>query len=81
MMSKDSNGQIAEIFQQLRVLRESVADLEKVEEMEVDSLRGQQTVDVDGAVHLSFVKLQDQIAEMEETLATLAEATGEISRL
>lgn len=80
-MSKDSKTLVVAIFNQLRVLRETVTLLEAVDESEVDSLRGAQTVDVDGAVHLSFMKLQDQIAEMEETLATIAEATGEIPKL
>jgi len=80
-MSKDSKTLVVAIFNQLRVLRETVTLLEAVDETEVDSLRGAQTVDVDGAVHLSFMKLQDQIAAMEETLATIAEATGEIPKL
>lgn len=80
-MSHDNKVLIAGIFDQLRVLRETVNELEAVDESEVESLRGSQTVDVDGAVHLSFVKLQDQIAAMEETLATIAEATGEIPKL
>lgn len=80
-MSKDSKALVAGIFDQLRMLRETVTDLETVDEKEVVSLRGAQTADVDGAVHLSFMKLQDQIAEMEETLATIAEATGEIPKL
>lgn len=80
-MSKDSKTLVVAIFNQLRVLRETVTLLEAVDESEVDSLRGAQTVDVDGAVHLSFMTLQDQIAAMEETLATIAEATGEIPKL
>lgn len=80
-MSKDSKTLVVAMFNQLRVLRETVTNLEAVDESEVDSLRGAQTVDVDGAVHLSFMKLQDQIAAMEETLATIAEATGEIPKL
>lgn len=81
LMSKDSKALVAGIFDQLRVLREAVTELEAIDESEVESLRGAQTVDVDGALHLSFVKLQDQIAAMEETLATIAEATGEIPKL
>lgn len=80
-MSKDSKALVAGIFDQLRVMRETVTNLEAIEESEVNSLRGAQTTDVEGAVHLSFMKLQDQIAEMEETLATIAEATGEIPKL
>lgn len=79
-MVKDSKALVAGIFDQLRVLRETVMHLETVES-EVESLRGSQTVDAEGAVHLSFIKLQDQIAAMEETLASIAEATGEIPKL
>lgn len=80
-MSKDSKALVAGIFDQLRVLRETVTDLEAADGPEVESLAGAQTVDVAEAVHLSFMKLQDQIAAMEETLATIAEATGEISKV
>ena len=80
-MSKESKILVAEIFDQLRILQETVAELEAVDESQVASLRGSQTVDVDGAVHLSFQKLQDQIAAMVETLASIAEATGEIPKL
>lgn len=80
-MSKDSKALVAGIFDQLRILRETVTDLEAVDGSEVTSLAGAQTVDVTEAVHLSFMKLQDQIAAMEETLATIAEATGEISKV
>jgi hypothetical protein len=80
-MSKDSEALVAAIFNQLQILRETVKLLEEVDQSEVDTLRGAQTVDVDGAVHMSFIKLQDQIAAIEETLAAIAEATGEISKL
>jgi len=79
-MAPTSKIRIAAIFAQLRVLRESVTDLETVES-EVASLRGSQTMDVKGAVQLSFTKLKGQIAAMEETLASIAEATGEIPKL
>ncbi|MGI4840289.1 MAG: hypothetical protein ACRYF9_22025 [Janthinobacterium lividum] len=72
---------IAAVFEQLRVLREKVTVLAAREESQVVTLEGQQTVDTKEAIHLSFVKLQDQIGRMEETLATIAEATGEIPKL
>jgi len=80
MMALASKNRIAAIFDQLRILRESVTELETMES-EVASLRGSQTMDVKGSVQLSFSKLQDQIAAMEETLASIAEATGEIPKL
>ncbi|MBV4455487.1 MULTISPECIES: hypothetical protein [Pseudomonas] len=73
----DTRDQVAAIFDQLLALRESVTALERAEEERAGSLRGHQTVDVDGAFRLVFQKLQDEIASMEETLATLAEATGD----
>ncbi|ALE88865.1 hypothetical protein [Pseudomonas versuta] len=80
-MSKDSKSLVTTIFNQLRVLQETVMLLQAVDESEVNTLRGGQTVDVHGVLHMSFMKLQDQIAAMEETLATIAEATGAISKL
>lgn len=80
-MTTDSKNQTRQIFDQLRQLRQSVADLAASEQAEVRELRGGQTQDTDEAIRLSFAKLQDQIAGMEETLATLAEATGEIPKL
>jgi hypothetical protein len=80
-MSEESQARIAAIFEQLLVLRESVNSLQKTEEQRVSSLRGHQTMDVDGAICLVFQKLQNDIADMEEALATIAEATGDIPKL
>jgi len=46
-------------FEQLRILRETVTDLEAVDGSEVESLAGAQTEDVTEAVQLWFMKLQD----------------------
>ncbi|ROM69790.1 hypothetical protein BK653_12610 [Pseudomonas brassicacearum] len=80
-MTMESRDQVAVIFGQLRILRESVLELEKMESGNVTELRGQQTLDVDGAVHQSFARLLDNVAAMEELLATIAEATGDIPKL
>jgi hypothetical protein len=80
-MSLDSRKHFALIFDQLLVLRDSVDQLQKIEVARVHTLRGHQTVDVNEAVHLSFLKLQDDIAGMEEVLASIAEATGDIPKL
>lgn len=76
-MSAQSQAQIGVIFDQLLALRESVNRLQQIEDERVGTLRGHQTVDVDGAFLLVFQKLQDNIADMEEALATIAEATGD----
>ncbi|MEW5506862.1 hypothetical protein [Pseudomonas antarctica] len=80
-MSAKSQAQIAAIFDQLLSLRESVNSLQLTENERVGSLHGDQTMDVDGAFLLVFQKLQDNIVSMEEALATLAEATGDIPKL
>ncbi|WP_213878855.1 hypothetical protein [Pseudomonas sp. dw_358] len=71
---------IAAVFEHLRLLREKVSALAASEENQVRTLKGHQTPDTQEAIHLSFAKLQDQIESMEETLATIAEATGEIPK-
>ena len=76
-MSVQSQAQIGVIFDQLLALRESVNRLQQMEDERVGTLRGHQTVDVDGSFLLVFQKLQNNIADMEEALATIAEATGD----
>ncbi|MBX8603452.1 hypothetical protein K5D40_14590 [Pseudomonas cichorii] len=80
-MSVQSQAQIGAIFDQLLSLRESVKCLQQMENERVGTLRGHQTVDVDGAFLLVFQKLQDSIADMEEVLATIAETTGDAPQL
>lgn len=72
---------IAAVFEHLRLLREKVNALATSAERQVVTLEGHQTLDTKEAIHLSFAKLQDQIGSMEETLATIAEATGEIPKV
>ena len=79
-MSADKTS-IAGIFEHLRLLREKVSALASSGECQVMALEGHQTLDTKEAIHLSFAKLQEQIGSMEETLATIAEATGEIPKL
>ncbi len=81
MMSTRSQAQIAAIFDQLLALRESVDILQHVESDSVESLRGHQTVDAPESLDLVFQKLHEDIANMEETLATIAEATGDVPKL
>lgn len=80
-MSAHSQAQIGAIFDQLLALRESVNRLQQMEDERIGTLRGHQTVDVNGTFLLVFQKLQDDIANMEEALATIAEATGDAQKL
>jgi len=80
-MSLDSRVQVTAILDQLLALRESVRELQATEQKRAISLRGHQTVDGDEAVKLLFAKLQDDIASIEEALAAIAEATGDIPKL
>lgn len=80
-MSLDSKVQVTAILDQLLALRESVRKLQATEQKRAISLRGHQTVDGDEAVQLLFAKLQDDIASIEEALAAIAEATGDIPKL
>jgi len=80
-MSHKSQAQIAAIFDQLMALRASVNDLQQTETERTGALEGHQTVDVEGALELVFHNLRDNIASMEDALATIAEATGDIPKL
>lgn len=80
-MGKNTKAEIAAIFEQLRLLRERITVLESAEASQVVALRGRQTLDTQDAITLSFHTLQSHIASMEETLATLAEATGDSPKL
>lgn len=80
-MNARSQAQIAEILDQLLALRESVDILQHVESGSVESLRGHQTVDAPESLDLVFQKLHEDIASMEETLAMIAEATGDVPKL
>ena len=80
MMIRTSKAQISDLFRLLHRLREDVQTLELAQEQQVVSLRGQQTVDSSDAIGLSFRKLAQQITSMEETLAAIAEATGEVCK-
>jgi hypothetical protein len=81
LMSNNRKIQLNAIYLKLRELRESVNTLEKIEIDEVEPLSGHQTVDSEGALTLAMLKLRDQIAVMEETLAMIAEATGDKPKL
>jgi hypothetical protein len=66
------------IFAQLRALRKLIEELEEAEKH--SSLRGHQTVDSPEAIRLSFDTLSAGLSDIETTLATIAEAMGEIRK-
>lgn len=80
-MSDIRKIQMTRIAATLRSLREAVHELELVELAQVDHLEGQQTVDTQQSLSECFSKLQVSINEMENALATLAEATGDAGKL
>lgn len=80
-MDKSSHEQFQAVWTKLQSLRDSIRHLEHTELERVHRLRGSQTVDDMEAVQQSFAKLELAIADIEETLATLGEATGEIGKL
>ncbi|HXR01441.1 MAG TPA: hypothetical protein VN798_13715 [Pseudomonas sp.] len=80
-MSKASERHIIGIASQLRTLRKAVEELEQIELAQVSTLKGQQTVDSRQSLSQCFAELQTSIVSMEDTLATVAEATGDIAKL
>lgn len=80
-MDTSSHEQFETAWTKLQLLRGSIRDLEHAELERVHRLRGSQTVDDLEAVQQSFAKLELAILDIEETLATIGEATGEIGKL
>lgn len=72
---------ITQIASLLRALREAVIELEQIELAHVKHLTGDQTVDSRQSLSQCFANFQDSITDMENGLASVAEATGEISEL
>lgn len=80
-MNESSKKRFDAVWATLQELRDGVRDLQDCELERVERLRGHQTVDDREAVRQSFAKLEIAIVEIEETLATIGEATGEIGKL
>ncbi|QVX15429.1 hypothetical protein DB356_12275 [Pseudomonas congelans] len=80
-MSNSSQQQFRSVCATLQSLRKQVDDLQLSELERADSLRGHQTVDDREAIQQSFVALEQAIDDMEVTLASIGEATGEIGKL
>ncbi|RJX78998.1 hypothetical protein [Pseudomonas sp. LS-2] len=80
-MTKASERHIIALAAMLHSLRKAVDKLESIELAQVQHLQGEQTVDHQQSLSQCFTNLQRSISDMENTLVTLAEATGEISKL
>ena len=80
-MSNTSEYQILDITAQLHSLRRAIQELERTELLGMVVLKGSQTVNSKQALSQCFSKLQDSITDIEETLATVAEATGQRGKL
>lgn len=72
---------IAELFGLIRLLREKVSATAALELSRTEPLRGEQTQDAREAMQVVFSQLQDQIDAMEQTVVTIAEATGVVRKL
>ncbi|SFH40301.1 hypothetical protein SAMN05444062_10545 [Pseudomonas syringae] len=80
-MSHSSQQQFRSVWATLQSLRKEVADLQLSELERTESLRGHQTVDDREVIEQSFAALERAIDDMEVTLASIGEATGEIGKL
>jgi hypothetical protein len=72
---------ITQIASLLRSLRDAFNKLEQFELAHVKHLTGDQTVDSRQSLSQCFANFQNSITDMENGLASMAEATGEISEL
>ncbi|KPC25510.1 Uncharacterized protein ABJ99_2606 [Pseudomonas syringae pv. cilantro] len=80
-MGHSSQQQYRLVWTTLQTLREEVRNLQLSELERDESLRGRQTVDDREAIQQSFVGLDQALDDIEATLATIGEATGEIGKL
>ncbi|CAM3084915.1 hypothetical protein BZK31_01030 [Pseudomonas floridensis] len=80
-MKSDSHQDVGAVQTTLKQLREDLRNLERSELERVQQLRGHQTVDAVEAIEQSFVRLNQSVADIEQTLALLGEATGELGKL
>lgn len=70
---------ITQIASLLRSLRDAVNELEQIELAHVRHLTGDQTVDSQQSLSQCFANFQNSITDMENGLASMADATGEVS--
>ncbi|MCF5706279.1 hypothetical protein GIV19_03130 [Pseudomonas syringae] len=80
-MEHESHERFDAVWVTLERLRADLQHLERTELERVAHLRGHQTVDDLEALQQSFVRLDQAVLDIEQTLASLGEATGEIGKL
>ncbi|WP_341961849.1 hypothetical protein [Pseudomonas sp. RC10] len=74
-MSTTQVGPEKAVATHLKALRRTIRALAKLRLSQIHELSGHQTVDSRQSLLLSFERLEACLSEMEETLATLTEAT------
>lgn len=75
-MTKLKTQAMADVAQQLIALRAAISNLKELQTSDAPELTGHQTLDSRQSLQLSFERLESCVDEMEETLASLAEATN-----
>lgn len=66
---------MADVADQLVALKTAIRRLNELQTSDVQELTGHQTVDSRQSLLLSFERLESCVAEMEETLSSILEAT------
>ncbi|KAA8698033.1 Uncharacterized protein ALO80_01564 [Pseudomonas caricapapayae] len=79
-MTDSSQQQFRSVWATLQSLRKGIGDLQLSELERVESLRCHQTVDDREVIQQSFDALEQSINEIEITLASIGEATGETGK-
>lgn len=74
-MSPTQVGPEEAVVTHLMALRRAIRAMSKLRLSQIHELSGHQTVDSRQSLLLSFERLEACISEMEETLATITEAT------
>lgn len=77
-MNERRREQLYRIAEELETLRESIHQLKAQEEAASGPLHGKQATVAHQSLERAFDDLRDSINHMEEVLAALAEATGEV---
>lgn len=74
-MSKERQEKMAQVAALLQMLRKEISTLARLETAQVTELSGHQTVDDRQSLTQCFLNLEASLNDIEDTLATLVEAT------